>query len=527
MPMKRALLSLACALLFTPFAHADDAPPAKCMYIEVATLPVRYVGEGMQPAVDGTIDGTPATLLVDTGAFDTQLTMNGANRRDLNLRMTGRYVEGVGGRSRVYSTRLKDFSIGPARSNRRTDLLVIGEDGLTPAFDGIAGSPFLLQMDFEVDLRNKQVKMFRPRDCNDDSELNYWKEETVVLPFSYSRDTSPNPHFKVVINGKELDAMIDTGAHHTILMLDAAERLGIDVKGAEVKRSGDVVGVGSARAPHWVTTVKTVQLGGETINDAEIGIIDSQGGRPADLLLGQDFLRTHRVLFAMSQKKLYFAYLGGEPFSRSLGVPDWVRAEADGGNADAQYALATAYRNGRGVPRDLPLARSWLDKAVAGGEPHANLVRGRELVGTGHPAEAIPKLRGALDKLPAERFGPLWLYLARMRTGDAELAKTELEAILKKQDNDEWPEPIARFYLGKLNAAGLLERAGKEPKFARGRTCDANAYMARWHETQGDKAQADSLMAAVRAQCGAPQPAKAPAAPPAPAAGAPAAAAAP
>jgi predicted aspartyl protease len=514
MPMKRAMLSLACALLLPPCAHAAEAEKPRCTYVEAATLPVRYVGEGLAPALDGVIDGTPATMLLDTGAFDTQLTMNGATRRDLNLHMTGSYIEGVGGRSRVYVTRLKEFSIGPAKSTRRPELRVIGESNLTPAFDGIAGSPFLLQMDLEVDLRNKQVKMFHPINCNDDSELNYWKEETVVLPFTRSLDRSPNPHFKVVINGKELDAMIDTGAHHTILMLDAAERLGVDVKSAEVKRSGDVVGVGSQRAPHWTASFNTVKIGGETISNAEIGIIDSQGITPADLLLGQDFLRTHRVLFAMSQKKMYLAYLGGEPFSRSMGVPEWVRAEADGGNADAQYTLATAYRDGRGVPRDPAQAKAWLDKAVAGGEPHANLTRGRQLVTAGQAAEAIPKLRAALDRLPAERYGPLWLYLARVRNGEAELAKTELQAILKKQDNDEWPEPLALFYLGKLDAAGLLERAGKEAKFARGRSCDANAYMAHWHEAQGDKEKAGSLMATVRAHCGPAQPAKAPAAAP-------------
>jgi hypothetical protein len=165
-----------------------------------------------------------------------------------------------------------------------------------------------------------------------------------------------------------------------------------------------------------------------------------------------------------------------------------------------------------GVPRDPALAKSWLDKAAAGGEPHAKLLLGRQLVASGKAAEAIPALRAALDRLPAERFGPLWLYLARVHNGEAELAKTELQAILEKQDNDDWPEPIARFYLGKLDAAGLLERAGKEQKFARGRSCDANAYMARWHAAQGDKERAASLMASVRAHCGPAQPAAAPAA---------------
>jgi hypothetical protein len=32
------------------------------------------------------------------------------------------------------------------------------------------------------------------------------------------------------------------------------------------------------------------------------------------VVLGVDFLRTHRILFAMSQDRLYMSYLGGDPF---------------------------------------------------------------------------------------------------------------------------------------------------------------------------------------------------------------------
>jgi hypothetical protein len=31
-------------------------------------------------------------------------------------------------------------------------------------------------------------------------------------------------------------------------------------------------------------------------------------------VLGVDFLRVHRILFAMSQDRLYMSYLGGDPF---------------------------------------------------------------------------------------------------------------------------------------------------------------------------------------------------------------------
>jgi len=108
-PLFRILPALLGALCAPACVHAEDAPP-KCTYVEVASLPIRYVGESLEPAVDGTINGTPATMLIDTGSDQTHMTMNAATRRDLNVFMTGRYVQGIGGLSRLYSARLKDFS---------------------------------------------------------------------------------------------------------------------------------------------------------------------------------------------------------------------------------------------------------------------------------------------------------------------------------------------------------------------------------------------------------------------------------
>lgn len=498
--MKR-LLSVLIASLLPLAAHADEAAP-HCTYVDVATLPIRYVGTSLMPAVDGAINGTAATMLVDTGAFDTQLTMNGATRHDLKLWMApGQYVEGFGGYSRLYKAQLKEFSIGPAHTTHRSEVYVIDQQSLTPSFDGIAGAPFLLQTDLEIDLRAKQLRFFRQRDC-EKTDLLLWKEPTVIVPFESHFDHSPNPHFTVLVNGKKVDAIIDTGSHHTVMTLDAAKRAGVDVNGPGVRRLGDIVGVGADRAPHWSARFKTVTIGGgETISDAEIGIVDAQGQTGAELFLGQDFLRAHRVLFAMSQDKVYIAYLGGDAFTRSDGMPDWMRAEADGGNPDAEYVLAVAYSKGQGVPRDPVAAGAWLRKAAAAGEPHANLTVGRQLMLSGHVPEAIPKLRTGLDKLPADRVAPLWLYIARMRNGEAELAKSELQASLKKQDQDDWPEPIAEFYLGDLDEAHLLKQAAKDDKFAHARTCMADSYMAEWHAAHGRQDQADALKATLRAQC--------------------------
>jgi predicted aspartyl protease len=518
-PLSRVLPFLLAALCAPASVHAEDTPP-KCTYVEVASLPIRYVGESLAPAVEGTINGSPATMLIDTGSDQTHMTMNAATRRDLNLFMTGRYVEGIGGLSRLYAARLKDFSIGPAHAGRRPELTVIGSTTFTPSFDAIVGAPFLLQADLELDLRAKKMKFYRPLECRK-TELFLWQENTVVLPFERGWGNSPNPHFTVVVNGKEMDALIDSGAHRSFMMLNAAKKAGIDVGGPGAVRMRDAGGVGSDRAPHWIAPVKTMQIGQETISNVELGVIDSQGARTADVYLGQDFLRTHRVLFAMSQEKLYIAYLGGDVFTRGTGLEPWMRAEADGGNADAQYALAQIYGNGRGVPRDPLQAGVWLDMAASRGQPNASLLRGRRQMLAGQLDTAIPQLRHALDQLPADRLGPLWLYVARVRHGEADLARTELEAALKQQKEDDWPAPIADFYLGKTNAARLLEEAGKDAKLARARTCMANAYMAEWHDARGDAAEAGALKATLRTNCApAPKPAPTPVSTPLPTGGA-------
>jgi predicted aspartyl protease len=498
--------SLATTLFQPIMAHADEAP--RCTYVEVGDMPLKYAGQSLVPAVDGVIDGAPAVMLVDTGAFETSLTMNAVLKRDLALHMTGRIVQGVGGSSRLYYARTGEFAIGPVKSPRKqTNLLVIGETSFTPAFDALVGAPFLLQADMEFDLRAKRMKFFCPQNCNSDSFLNYWKEEAVAVPFVVSRSTSPNPHFTVLVNGKELDAMIDTGAHASFLTLRGAKQLGIDVKSADVTRLRDSGGIGSERASNWSAPVKSVQIGGETINDVKLGIVDVQSEMDTELFLGQDFLRTHRVLFAMSQRKVYIAYLGGEIFTRGAGLEPWMVQEADGGNADAQYALAYMLNTGRGAPRDPKQAQSWLEKAAAAGQPNATLALGRQRMQAGRFRDAIPMLRAALDQLPAERLGTLWLFNARVHEGQAELATTELAAILKKQRNDDWPQPIAEFYLGKLDAKGLLETAAKDRQSAHARTCMANGYMREWHMARGENAQAEALMATLKADCAPARPA--------------------
>lgn len=483
-------------LLLLPFASsAQQLDSNRCFYTNVATLPLAYSGPGLDITTQGKINGKPATLLVDTGAFDTVLTRTGAERHGLVLRRSGKLAYGVGGLSRIYHTRIKEFAAGPA-STGAGYLQVIGDTAAPPSFDGLAGAPFLLQADLEFSLATKELKFFRPTNCKD-RFLAYWDDNAVVVPFEPSLSHSPNPEFSVTLNGHKLTAIIDSGASGTMITLDAAKRAGLKLDGPGVERMGDIGGIGTARVAHWAAVFDTLQIGAETIRNAEIGVIDADRLK-VDMLFGADFLRSHRVLFAMSQQKLYLSYIGGEPLGRRRQIAPWIQNEADLGNADAQMFLANVYL--RGKQPDPDKGQAWMERAAGGGNPQANALTGRRLLQQGRHAEAAERLRKAVDVLPSGRHTALWLYVARVRSGQGELGKRELETAFAREA-DEWPGPIASFYLGKMNEEDLLEEARDDRARANVLVCQARRHIAERLAFEGDSARLKEARAQQEADC--------------------------
>lgn len=476
------------AALLCAGARADDGSPPKCQYVQIAELPLRYSGPALQVTTDGSINGLAGPMLVDTGAQFSSLSRTATERRNLSLNMTGRYATGIGGWSRLYATRVHEFSIGPAKSARGS-FWVVGDTGSAPAYEAIVGAPFLLQADMELSLTEKKMRFFRGIDCGK-ANLGYWGGDIFEIPFEHHIDNSPNPHFTVEVNGKEMEAIIDSGAQTTSIMAGAAKRAGLKLDAPGSARLGYSVGVGSDRVARWSTVVDRLKIGDEQIEHAEIAVLDTDSASGVDILIGDDYLRAHRVLFAMSQQKLYISYLGGSPFKPRASIEPWLVQEAEAGNGDAQMVLAGFYARGQGVPRDAVKAETLLYKAADAGNPQANLQIGRRQMGQRHFDEAVKRLRAALDQLPAERTGALWLYLARLHTGQADLGTQELEKAFASSDRDDWPRPLADFFLGRIDEARLLAYAADEKMFAKARTCSATGYMLELYRARGDEEKA-------------------------------------
>ena len=501
-PSLRAMLRLfSCltALLSGP-VHAAD-PPTGCRYVQIGALPIKFGGPSLQPMVDGSIDRTPARMLLDTGANRTYLTRTGTDRRNLYLRSSGgRSVTGVGGQSAVYLVRLEEFSVGPAGGGK-INMGVIDSTGWTPSFDAIVGADFLMQSDLELALADKQLKFYRPMNCKD-SFLAYWDPNAMVLPVLGYGNSKVNPEVEVEINGVKLVAILDSGAAGSSITAAAAKRAGVRTDAPGVVKASSAMGVGPRRVGRWLARFDTFRIGDETIRNASIDIRESLSNlNGVDVLLGADFLRAHRVLFALSQRRVYLSYLGGTVFGRpEHGIEAWVQQEADSGNPDAAYLLAATYRAGSKVARDEAQANAWLGKAAGANHVGALLEVSRRLRAANQAPQAVLHMRAAVAALPAEPYLAFELFLAQTQAGEREAAKLDL-ARLTTPAGKGWPAPIADYYLGRLDEAALFKAARDDDNQAQARACQAGASISQLYTVLGDPARAKQVRESVLGDC--------------------------
>jgi clan AA aspartic protease (TIGR02281 family) len=314
------------ALAFPIRAVAADA--SGCKFGRIAEWPVRI--EHGHLITDGTINGKAIAVLLDTGAMRTMIPRAAAARLDLTRKGTlGGKMYGVGGESIVDTTIVDEFRVGQF-ARKDLPMFVTGEHDL--GADVLLGEDFYRQFDVEFDLAAEMVRLYRPENCAT-SLLAYWAGANVgMVEFDRIHDSRPEIVLTVEINGRPIKALLDSGAPGSLLDKGEAARVGVTPETPGVVAGPVQYGLGGGSVPSWVGSFASFTIGNETIRDTEIVFADvfkgvaikSIGsnipvkleGLPS-MLLGYDFLRSHRVLIAHSQRMIYFTYNGGPVFQRA------------------------------------------------------------------------------------------------------------------------------------------------------------------------------------------------------------------
>lgn len=118
--------------------------------------------------------------------------------------------------------------------------------------------------------------------------------------------------------------------------------------------------------------------------------------------------------------------------------------------------------------------------------------RGISRFDKGLHAAAAEDLR-ALCPLRADwAYCPLWLYAAQERAGED--GEPALQRHLGALASTDWPEPVYRFFLGKIGERQLLVAArDPEPQRQREKECEAYYYIGQKHLFDGRKARAEAM----------------------------------
>jgi len=300
---------------------------AACKIAQLAELHVDRVNN--RPFVDGQINGEPVRILLDTGSADSFMSGGAARRLKLSLRDSNRTYRGVNGETRVQFAVVDHLQIGSFRADDLLFHVTAPKVGEKPDEIGfVLGANFFWHFATEFDLAHGVVRLLQPIDCKPE-QLVYWDQSYFLATTEFMTSDDPWIITHVVVNGVRLRALLDSGASTSSISTIAARQAGITVDSPGVVPSTPVVGWAAQPLPTWIARFDTFSVGNETIRNARIRMGDlfgadrdsSTGSHIAqasnempDLILGEDFLQSHRVVVLPHERAALFTYNGGTVF---------------------------------------------------------------------------------------------------------------------------------------------------------------------------------------------------------------------
>ncbi len=211
--MKAVCLATLAALCANS-AFAADAPKP-CPLQQAISLDMTTETDG-SVSVPMMLNGKPFMMGVDTGSVYTSIKYETAEELGLPLALTsgGSFMNNI---KTNEMANLNSLSLGKIET--AWPVLVI-PNFIRPWQAGLLGQDVMRDFDVEIDFYHSKLNLFLHNTCTTDAA--YWTNGPVaVLPF----EVNNNQHIVVdaVLDGKEVNAMLDTGSDTSSMSRDNAQ----------------------------------------------------------------------------------------------------------------------------------------------------------------------------------------------------------------------------------------------------------------------------------------------------------------
>ncbi len=304
---------------------AEDCPPlTRITSVDTTTGPGGFM---LVPIKLGDAD---RLMLFDTGGSLTSITEAAAKELNIPTYNSNVRIAMVSGRVSDRMAVVPSVTIGTFEQKRvqymvLPDPMPKGVSGLLAPAPGV---------DIDLDFAGDKLSFFSPKHC--EGKVVYWQAEAVaVVPMRNAGiRTAPafsSQHYSlqtdrltipVTLDGKQINAVIDTGSTNNVLNLRIAEdRFGVDVNAPDVKPLGQLGGIASAKT--YRKQFATMSFDGVTVTNPIIDLIPDKQSRafgdqrptgsltqPADrglpdLIIGMTVLSKLHMYIAYDERKVY------------------------------------------------------------------------------------------------------------------------------------------------------------------------------------------------------------------------------
>ncbi len=305
--MPRPLLArrrLLAGLALPPVLLQGCAPsgPTACGIRPQAEIPLRMVAN--IPLVDVTLNGGPATMVLDTGAERTVLTEAAARR--VGLEFDPRNIQrgaGAGGIVTSFAARVRRMELAGLSIPDHPVLATphpLGSIAGTP-IDGLLPALVLSAFDVDLDLPGRKATLYAGTVCGD-TRIPPWPQSSISLPADFSRP--PRVNLRVRAGGAELLALLDTGAQGITITARAAAAAGVGPAELAAGQPIMVRGVGPQAVQARRVRLPELQIGPETGRNVPVIVTDSGMDR-IDMILGMDYLAPRRLWLSYARQQAF------------------------------------------------------------------------------------------------------------------------------------------------------------------------------------------------------------------------------
>ena len=258
------------------------------------------------PIITVSANGAPVTLLLDSGAETTILTpivaqRIGAQRPRVEFQ---RQLHGFTGSLQTSEVELRSFSIGgvaiPWRRVRVAPVNVASV--FAGPLDGVLGADTLSSFDVDLDFPGHRMILYTRQTCS--GAAPDWTEPYARI--STGRSRGDHLFFPVQLDGRRIEAFIDTGSQFTVLSTRVALALGVTAAVLARDRVATVRGAAAEQLAAHVHRFSRLEIAAEVIRNPEIIVTDVRLS-DADLVLGIDFLRSRRIWLSYGSQQIFLS----------------------------------------------------------------------------------------------------------------------------------------------------------------------------------------------------------------------------